>query len=215
MLRALKRRKEVLPLLQNAYQYFKNDESLLGKLVGELIYCGENDEALKLAWAHFEHSPNKHGYDFLGLTARSCHQGKVYLEKVIIFLSAQLNNRYDAIAARSAMVKIRQSEKDYARALEIAVGGLCKHETLYSLAAALAKKQPDASAKLMKRPIDQLLPRTGDHAYAESTNLLKLYKKYLISAGKTEQFQQEVSVIRQQYKKGRNFIAMLDKNGLK
>lgn len=212
----LDRYDEILPLLQKAHDRFKGDHEILDALVSELIRCGKKEEALALAWNCFERYPDcRYGYEFLRSTARSCHQGKVYLAKALNFLRKRLTSRNQATDARTEMVNILLCEKDYPQALEIAEGGLCAHQTLYRLAEALAKNKPEASARLIKRPLDQHLPQVGDRFYTESVRLLKLYKEYLTAAGEGERFQQEILAIRLQYKQRRKFIGMLDKEGLK
>lgn len=212
----LDRYDEMLPLLQKAHDRFKGDHEILDALVNELIRCGRKEEALALAWKCFERYPDcKYGYEFLRSTARSCHKGKVYLAKALDFLRKRLTSRDQAICARTEMVNILLCEKDYPQALEVADGGLCAPQTLYRLAEALAKTRPDASARLIKRPLDQHLPQVGDRFYAESVRLLKLYREYLAAAGDGERFQSEILAIRQQYKQRRKFIAVLDHEGLK
>ena len=212
----LDRYDEILPLLQKAHDRFKGDHELLDALVNELIRCGRKEEALALAWNCFEHYPDcQYGYELLRSTARSCHQGKIYLTKALDFLQKRLASRDQGGNARTEMVNILLCEKDYPQALEIAEDGLCAPQTLYRLAEALAKKQPEASARLIKRLLDRHLPQAGDRFYAESVRLLKRYKEYLMAAGEEEQFQKEIFAIRLQYKQRRKFIGMLDKEGLK
>lgn len=207
---------EILPLLQKAHDRFKGDHELLDALVNELIRCDRKEEALALAWNCFERYPDcQYGYEFLRSTARSCHQGKIYLTRALDFLRKRLASRDQAICARTEMVNILLCEKDYLQALEIAEDGLCAPQTLYRLAEALAEKQPSASARLIKRLLDRHLSQVGDRFYAESVRLLKRYKEYLMTADEGEQFQKEIFAIRLQYKQRRKFIGMLDKEGLK
>ena len=153
----------------------------LNALVNEFIRRDRKEEALALAWDCFECYPDcQYGYKFLRSTARSCHQGKLYLTKALDFLRKRLTVHNQAISARTEMVNILLCEKDYPQALEIAESGLCAHQTLCRLAEAIAKTQPKASARLIKRPLDQYLPLVGDRPYAESVRLLKLYKEYLL-----------------------------------
>ncbi|WP_176012888.1 SWIM zinc finger domain-containing protein [Victivallis sp. Marseille-Q1083] len=212
----LDRYDEILPLLQKAHDHFKGDHDILNALVNELIRCDRKEEALALAWNCFERYPDcRYGYEFLRSTARYCHKSKVYLAKALDFLRNRLASGDQAISARTEMVNILIGEKDYPQALEVAEGGLCAHQTLYCLADAIAETRPEASARLIKRPLDQYLPQVGDRFYAESVRLLKLYQKYLTAAGERERFQQEILAIRLQYKPRRKFIGMLDKEGLK
>lgn len=94
--------------------------------------------------------------------------------------------------------------------MEIAESGLCSHDSLFRLASALSKTQPDASARLVKRPLEQFLKEVGDKFYEKSVAALKLYRQYLVAAGHPEQFQAECLAIRERQKKRRKFIALLD-----
>ena len=94
--------------------------------------------------------------------------------------------------------------------MEIAESGLCSHDSLFRLASALSKTQPDASARLVKRPLEQFLKEAGDKFYEKSVAALKLYRQYLVAAGHPEQFQTECLAIRERQKKRRKFIALLD-----
>ena len=215
LLLRLDRNGEILPLLQKAHEHFKHDREILSALLKELIRCDKKEEALALAWNCFERHPNCHyGYEFLRSTARSCHKGKVYLDKALDFLREQLSPHGQAIDFRTEMVNILIYEKDYLQALEIAESGLCAQNTLRRLAEALANSLPEASARLLKRLLGQSLDQAGERSYIESIGLLKLYKEYLTAAGKGEQFQHEILTIRQQYKRRRKFISLLNQHEL-
>lgn len=208
----LNRRDELLQHLRDAFIHFPHSCDIRQSLVDELVHCKKYSEAMKIAWQYFEKNPNcSVGYQFLRSAARSCRQGKVFLEKALEYIDAHFEKQRNGITNRSIQVDILVCEKEYERALRIAESGLCSHESLFRLAAVLSKTLPDASARLIKRPLDQFLRETGDKFYEKTISTLKLYRKYLNNAGKVEQFQEECLAIRQQYKRRRKFIAMLNK----
>ncbi len=204
----LNRREELPDYLREAFRHFPRSCDIRQNLVEELVHVKKYSEAMEIAWRYFEENPNcSGGYQFLHSAARSCRQGREFLEKALAYIE---KNR-DGIASRSTRIDILICEKEYARALEIAESGLCSHDSLFRLASALAKTRPNASARLVKRPLEQFLKEVGDKFYEKSVAALKLYRQYLVAAGHPEQFQAECLAIRQQYKKRRKFIALLDR----
>lgn len=207
----LNRREELPDYLREAFRHFPHSCDIRQSLVEELVHVKKYSEAMEIAWRYFEENPNcSGGYQFLRSAARSSRQGGEFLEKALAYVETYFEKNQDGIASRSTRIDILICEKEYGRALEIAESGLCSHDSLFRLASALSKTQPDASARLVKRPLEQFLKEAGDKFYEKSVAALKLYRQYLVAAGHPEQFQAECLAIREQQKKRRKFIALLD-----
>ena len=71
---------------------------------------------------------------------------------------------------------------------------------------------PEDSAQICNALLEKALQPTGNDAYKNAIKLLKLYKEYMIAAKQEKQFQQYCLRIRNEYKKRKNLIALMNKN---
>jgi len=79
---------------------------------------------------------------------------------------------------------------------------------------AFGKKSIDAT-KVYQRLVGPIIERTNNDAYREAVGLIKKTRKLMKRTGDDKEFKQYIADIRTEFKRKRNFMAMLDRAGLK
>ncbi|MBF0459951.1 MAG: SWIM zinc finger family protein [Magnetococcales bacterium] len=180
-----------------------------------------HDEAMALVWEGFIALPRLEGYQDLKKHADRAHQWKEWREKALALVRERMaasgktakSWTVQTCADRSLLVEIFLWEGDGEQAWWEAKEGGCAPRLWLQLASAREKSHPEDSLAIYKAQVASTMEHTGDQAYQTAVTHLRNIKKLLTVVGRPEEFSQYVTTLRQELKRKRNFIKLLDKEG--
>lgn len=182
-----------------------------------------HDEAMALVWEGFAASPDLKDYQNLKTHADRARQWNDWREKALALVRERIAAAGKGKSAnpwgsriftdRSLLVEIFLWEKDVEGAWREAKEGGCSHDLWLQLASRREKSHPEDSLAIYKSRVDPTVEQTNDQAYQTAVGYLRKVKGLLAAIGRPEEFPQYVLSLRANFKRKRNFMKMLDKEG--
>ncbi|MBF0143570.1 MAG: hypothetical protein HQL59_08975 [Magnetococcales bacterium] len=114
---------------------------------------------------------------------------------------------------RSLLVEIFLWEKEMEGAWREAKEGGCSHDLWLQLSSRREKNYPEDSLAIYKSRMDPTVEQTNDHAYQTAVTYLRKIRDLLAAVGRPEGFPRYVATLRANFKRKRNFMKMLGKEG--
>jgi hypothetical protein len=110
----------------------------------------------------------------------------------------------------SLLVEIFLWEQNYDEAWQEATAGGCSQHLWLRIADASLKDHPERSRPIYRELIAPTLARTNNAAYDEAIKLLGKMRKAMLSLDRATEFDDYLAALREEYKRKRNFIKLLD-----
>lgn len=197
------RHEEALHWAQQGLAAFgTRDSRLVDFLAQRYQECGRSDDALTLAWRHFEAGPGLESYRMLKRHADVLSTWPEQRERALAWLETRLGPGQD----QSLRLSIVLWEQDLDGAWDAVQKGPCQQFLRLELAAALENERPQDAVALYRPLIEQCVERTSNSAYDEAMKLIRRVDA-LMPAEESRRLRQ---LWRQCYKAKRNFISRLD-----
>lgn len=208
-------RDKSLEWAENGVAYFpeRTDSRLRAFLAEEYHKCGRHDEAIQLMWKEFVESPRLECYQSLCEHSSKNKTWDMWRKRAIQFVEDRIQQekkthqyygRY--LGDSDLLVRIYMWEKEFAKAWEQANKTGCNKSTWLELSKYRAKEYPLEAVKVYQSYVGHTIEQGNNGAYEEAVEYLKLIKKWMHVAGKTDFFQQYLAETLESYKRKRNFV---------
>jgi uncharacterized Zn finger protein len=182
-----------------------------------------HDDAMALVWEGFAASPDLRDYQNLKTHADRARQWSVWREKALALVRERIAAaskgkqsspwEFRSFTDRSLLVEVFLWENEMEGAWLEAKAGGCSHELWLKLAALREKSHPEDSLSIYRSSVEPAVEQTNDHGYQTAVGHLRKVRELLITVGKPEEFPLYVATLRASFKRKRNFMKMLDKEG--
>jgi len=205
------REREALAWLErgNAIHLPAGDPILRARIVAAYLRDGQLDDAVALAERAHTHAPSLATYLELRTAAQA--RGDWDERRPSALERLRGANRF---GGRSSAVRAQLAEGDLAGAWADAREGGCDDGTWLELADASRKSQPDGAVAVYRRLVEGELEHAGDNHYKRVVDLLQRWRATLEQHGRAGELAQDVSRIRERYKRRTRLLTRLDRAGL-
>jgi len=203
-------------------------DSRLNEFLANLYHNkGRHKEAMELMWSDFKDYPGLTAYQKLKEHADRYGQWDSWRTKALKYIrgvigktkSESKRDSFYRFSVRrndnSVLVEIFLWEQDFESAWKEAIEGGCNDRLRLKLAGLREKEHPTDATKVYQRLVGPIIERTNNDAYREAVGLIKKTRKLMKRTGDDKEFKQYIADIRTEFKRKRNFMAMLDRAGLK
>ncbi len=181
-----------------------------------------HDEAMALTWTAFSERISFDMFKTLAEHAKLAKTWPEWREKGLAYIREQISASkqkqskrrgwdYSSHGDHSILVQVFLWEKDMEAAWSEAREGGCSGPLWLELAGLREKTAPHNSVQIYREHIRHLLKHADKRNYEEAVKYLAKIKKLLGAMGKTQDFPVIVSEIRNEHKRKRNLMALLDK----
>jgi len=176
-------------------------------------------EAMALAWDRYAERPRLEEYQRLKSHADRAGGWKTWREKALAAVREDIARRKEE-AARSYLarpvdhstpVEILLWEGEVEAAWREAKEGGCSERLRMELADRRARDHPEDSLSIYEARIEPLVEQTNNAAYKEAYDLLLKTRALMQGLGREQEFEEYVELLREEYKRKRNFMKLLDK----
>ena len=178
-------------------------------------------DALTLLWTDFSEHPSTDTYGELGRHARRIKQWPEWRHKAHELLRERARgpkgkakvpqvSSYLEGAASSLLVQILIQEKEVEEAWSVAQEFSCSESLWLDLAKLREKTHPDDSLPIYRRHVDQALSLVNERGYQMAVGHLRRIRDMLNAHGRAQEFLAYLASVRQEHKRKRNFLAILD-----
>ncbi|MBF0191707.1 MAG: SWIM zinc finger family protein [Magnetococcales bacterium] len=183
---------------------------------------GRHDEAMAMTWAAFTERLSFDMYKTLADHAKLAKTWPTWRDKALAHIREQLaaskrqqtDRRrwdYDSLNDHSILVQAFLWEEDMDAAWNEARAGGCSGSLWLELAGLREKTDPYNSVQIYREHIRHLLKHADNRNYEESVEYLARIKKLLGSMSKLEDFPSIVAEVRNEHRRKRNLMALLDR----
>nr|CRH06485.1 Protein of unknown function. Containing zinc ion binding domain [Candidatus Magnetococcus massalia] len=204
-----------------AFSNERRDERLRAFIADAYHRAGRHAEAMAMTWEAFQDRPSFDLYQDLAKNAKRANAWPEWREKALALIRKEIGSSKKKSGGQrgwgapqldhSALVAIFLWEGDMETAwLEAREGG-CSGPLWLELAELRGKIDPYNSVQIYREHIRILLKRADKKNYVESVQYLGKIKKLLKAMGKPEDFGPIVAGIRNEHKRKKNLMALLDK----
>lgn len=198
--------------------YPRNTDLRLREFLAEEYHRRKrHDEALALIWAEFDERPYLVKYQLLKKHADRCGQWEKWRQRALdcVRKTIKRDNRagrlsYAGAPKHSELVRIFLWEKDVESAWREAQEGGCDNGLWMELAGKREEGHPQDSLGVYQRLIEPTLSQGNNDAYRDAVGLLRLIRGILVRLGRESEFVSRLHAVREQFKRKRNFMKMLD-----
>lgn len=185
-------------------------------------------DAMALLWTDFSEHPSTDTYGELGRHARRMKQWPEWRHKAHELLRERARGpqakgpqakakvpqvrsaSYLGGAASSLLVQILIQEKEVEEAWSVAQEFGCAEYLWLDLAKLREKTHPDDSLPIYQRHVDQALAAVNERGYQMATGHLRRIRDMLKAHGRSQELASYLAAVRQEHKRKRNFLAILD-----
>ena len=180
-------------------------------------------DAMALLWTDFSEHPSTDTYGELGRHARRIKQWPEWRHKAHELLRERArglkgrakvpqvrSSSYVDGAASSLLVQILIQEKEVEEAWSVAQEFSCTENLWLDLAKLREQMHPDDSLPIYQRHVDQALAAVNERGYQMAAGHLRLIRDMLKMHGRSQEFMAYLAAVRQEHKRKRNFLAILD-----
>lgn len=193
----------------NAVHLPAGDPTLRARIVAAYLRDGQVDDAVALAERAHAHAPSVTTYVELRAAAEA-QGGWAGLRPSAL---ERLRDA-DRFGGRSAAVRAQLADGDLAGAWADAREGGCDDGAWLELADASRESQPDGAVGVYRRLVEDELEHAGDSHYKRVVDLLRRWRATLEQHGRAGELAQDVSRIRERYKRRTRLLTRLDRAGL-
>lgn len=163
---------------------------------------GQGDRAVSLLWEEFERDPCLDRYEALRRHAEPANAWPECRERAIGLLRDEPD--------RSELVRVLLSEGGVDAAWEEAVEGGCTEDLWFRLAEERADGHPADAIPIFQRAVQRAIDRKNKRGYREAVELMKEVKELMRRAEGPEAFRDYVEAVRNEHRRKRNLMALLD-----
>jgi len=181
-------------------------------------------DALTLLWTDFSEHPSTDTYGELGRHARRIKQWPEWRHKAHELLRERARGGLKGKAkvpqvrspfqlggaASSLLVQILIQEKEVEEAWSVAQEFGCAENLWLDLAKLREQAHPDDSLPIYQRHVDQALSLVNERGYQMAVGHLRRIRDMLKAHGRSQEFLAYLAALRQEHKRKRNFLALLD-----
>jgi len=196
------------------------DERLEDFVADEYHRRKRHEEAMALIWNQFERQPYLNGYVHLKKHAERTKQWPSWRDKALKLIHKHIGyatrqpRKKDlwldsAPPDHSPLVEIYLWEKDVESAWQEAQIGGCSDQLWMELAKRRERDYPADAVAIYRKHVDWILGGTNKQAYREATKLLRKIQTLMSLMRQEGDFAEYLAKVRNQYKRKRNFIAMI------
>ncbi|MBF0182343.1 MAG: hypothetical protein HQM03_20195 [Magnetococcales bacterium] len=183
---------------------------------------GRHDEAMAMTWSAFTERLSFEMYKNLAAHAKLAKEWPTWRDKALAHIREQLaasrqqqsdRRRWDygPLNDHSILVQAFLWEEDRDAAWNEARSGGCSGPLWLELAGLREKTDPYNSVQIYREHIRHLLKHADNRNYEESVEYLAKIKKLLRTMGKPEDFPAIVADVRNEHRRKRNLMALLDR----
>ncbi|MGH3145279.1 MAG: DUF6880 family protein, partial [Rubrobacter sp.] len=174
-------------------------------------------DAMDLAWERFAERPSLEEYQRLKSHADRAGGWKTWREKALAFVREDIARRKEE-AERSyfarpvdhaTLVEILLWEGEAEAARREAKEGGCSEKLWIELADRRARDHPEDSLSIYEARIEPLIEQTNNAAYEQAYELLLKTRALMRGLGREQEFEEYVELLREEYKRKRNFMKLL------
>jgi uncharacterized Zn finger protein len=178
-------------------------------------------EAMDLAWERYAERPRLEEYQRLTSHADRAGGWKTWREKALAFVREDIARRKEeaerSYFARpvdhSTLVEILLWEGEVEAAWREAKEGGCSERLWMELADRRAREYPEDSLSIYEARIEPLVEQTNNAAYEQAYELLLKTRTLMRGLGREQEFEEYVELLREEYKRKRNFMKLLEQLG--
>lgn len=205
------RDREALAWLErgNAVHLPAGDPTLRARIVAAYLRDGQVDDAVALAERAHLHAPSLATYVELRTASEAHGDWDERRPSVLERLRGA-----DRFGGRSSAVRAQLAESDLTGAWADAREGGCDGGAWLELADASRESQPDSAVGVYRRLVEDELEHAGDGHYKRVVDLLQRWRATLEQHGRAGELAQDVSRIRERYKRRTRLLTRLDRAGL-
>lgn len=188
---------------------------------------GRDEEAMALQWEDFSRSPSLEAYQRLLVRAGGEDEAgwrSRALEHLHTKLKAQKKSNKKSRARSpqmwspaadlaSTIVKIHLANDDVEAAWQVAQTNACSHDLRMRLADLRSETHPGDSVKIYQDAVDPLVDQKNNAAYGQAVEVIGKMRNIMGKRDLLEEFEDWLDEVRQQHKRKRNFIKLLDAQG--
>jgi uncharacterized Zn finger protein len=215
-----RRHDEALGWAERARRSFPDEFNgpLVEFLVGAYGKRRHHQDAVSVAWDHFDRHPAFSSYKLLEKAGKTAGDWSALRGKALVQLRKALETRRSSqsqwhwtIGGHSLLVEIFLHEADSDAALAEARAGGCRADLWMALAKAREEKHPWDAIGIYQTRIDPIVERKNNDAYDEATQLVGKIKGLMQRTGKTTEFDAWLEQLRAKHKAKRNFMKRLER----
>lgn len=208
---------QALHWAQKGYDIFKGQrqvQTLAAFLVEEYIQITHFEKAIPIAWAVFSQWPDLSNYQLLHESTNDAGCWNDWREKALELARDDCSKQQGPWSSgRSLLVEIFLWEGDLSAAMQQAREGGCSSNLWLELASALEQTSPGEAADIYRLLVAPAINRGNNKAYAEALQYIKKMEALLVKDGKNEDFADFTAEIRREFKRKRNMMKLMDRQG--
>jgi uncharacterized Zn finger protein len=180
---------------------------------------GRHEEAMDLAWRAFLDRPGLESYQASKKHADAIKKWPEWREKALAVIRAEISkgkkkavdrDGWGREADASTMVEIFLWEEDVEAAWSEAKGGGCRDGLWLALAEAREKVHPEDAFPIYRRHLESTLRHADKQAYHQAVEILRTLKRVMTRMGRDTEFGGLVRQTREENRRRKNFVAILD-----
>jgi len=190
------------------------DEGLEVLLAEELGRAGMHGDAINVIFGMFTQNPNMQEFLRLEEFARAQDDWPRWRDKAVGHVRKQLgagSNDWDLLEQRSLLIEIYLFEGNVVSALAEAGAGECRSDVLIRLAESCSWEKPKEAIEIYTALVPRVLQFPSNRAYRHARNLLVRAAKLYSRIDQRDEFSAFLEKMRDQFKRKRNFMALLEK----
>ncbi len=176
---------------------------------------------MELVWSNFADHPHLRVYQDLHKQAGRIRQWPSWRERALANIRSGISKARQKAGERvwdwrkdhSVLVEILLWEKRFDEAWEEAKAGGCSDELWMRLAQWLEKDRPREAIPIYRAQVQRVLRQTGDGHYRQAVQHVHQIEVLLKKTKRSGEFAGYLQALRAEYRRKRNFVAMLDKLG--
>ncbi len=199
----------------------KADRRLSELLVRLYHDSGRHAQAADLQWDLFAEWPSLQTFARLKHSTDQLQQWPDWRQRAVALINERITRamtdrgpgrrRFDPFADKSLLVEILLWEGDADAAWAEACDGDCDTGLWLKLAEQREAAHPRDAVTVYRKLVPDLVNQTNNRAYAEATRLVTRIGKLQRSLGAKDEFASYIENLRDEFKRKRNFMGMLDK----
>ncbi len=190
-------------------------------LAGEYHDRGRHEEAMELIWTVFAGRPRPEGYQELKAHGERAGMWERWRRKALDFVREDIVREKEESEGyylsrpvdRSRLVEILLWEGNAGDAWREAKEGGCDDRLWLELAARREEEHPEDSLSIYEARIEPLVEQTNNAAYKQAYELLLKTRALMRELGREQEFEEYVELLREEYKRKRNFMKLLEQLG--
>ncbi|MEJ7816234.1 MAG: DUF6880 family protein [Rubrobacter sp.] len=175
-------------------------------------------EAMTLAWERYAERPRLEEYQRLKSHADRAGGWKTWREKALASVREDIARRNEEAGSsyfarpvdHSTLVEVLLWEGEVEAAWREAKEGGCSEGLWIELANRRARDHQEDSLSIYEARIEPLVEQTNNAAYEQAYELLLKTRSLMNRLGREQEFEEYVELLREEYKRKRNFMKLLD-----